>query len=234
MNLTDKHVLITGGSAGIGFATAHLLATKGARILITGRREDALQLAAKELGCAYAVADVGTGAGVEATVAAVQKEFGGLDVLINNAGIGEFANVEAVTWDALERVYATNVFGLAMLTAAFVPGFKAQASGAIINIASSAGVKGFAAGTIYSGTKFAVRSMTQCWQEELRRSNIRVCLINPSEVTTAFNQPSRTERPAVPNKLRGQEIAHAIAAVLEMDERGFVPELSVWATNPWG
>jgi 3-oxoacyl-[acyl-carrier protein] reductase len=233
MNLTNKRILITGGSSGIGFATAKLLASKGAKVLITGRREETLVAAAKEMNAAYAVADISTPAGVQATVDAVHAQLGGLDVLINNAAIGEFGPVESLTWEALERVYSINVFGTAMLTAALVPGFKAQASGTIINIASTAGVKGFANGSIYSGTKFALRSMTQCWQDELRRSNIRVCLINPSEVTTAFNQTSREERPEVANKLRGQEIAHAITGVLEMDDRGFVPELTVFATNPW-
>ena len=75
--------------------------------------------------------------------------------------------------------------------------------------------------------------MTQCWQAELRKHNVRVILINPSEVTTAFNIETREERPEVPNKLRGEEIAHAIKGALEMDDRGFIPELTVWATNPF-
>ena len=75
--------------------------------------------------------------------------------------------------------------------------------------------------------------MTQCWQAELRKDNIRVILVNPSEVATAFGSDDSVERVAAPNKLSSVEIAHAIKSVLEMDDRGMIPELSVWATNPW-
>ena len=75
--------------------------------------------------------------------------------------------------------------------------------------------------------------MTQCWQSELRPHNIRVFLVNPSEVTTAFANPERVERVDVDNKLRPKEIAHATISALEMDDRGFIPELTVWASNPF-
>ncbi|NND95632.1 MAG: SDR family NAD(P)-dependent oxidoreductase, partial [Flavobacteriales bacterium] len=81
-------------------------------------------------------------------------------------------------------------------------------------------------------SKFALRGMTMCWQHELRPFNIRVMLINPSEVTTAFNQEDRVEREDEKGKLTAAEIAHTIRYALEMDARGFIPELSVWATNP--
>lgn len=233
MQIDGKRILLTGGSSGIGLETARALKAKGARLCITGRRPDALEAAATELGCAYAVADVGTPEGVAATVAAAQTALGGIDVLINNAGIGEFERVEDVTWEMLEQVFAVNVFGPAMLAAAVVPGMKAQGQGTIVNIASTSSQRGFALGSVYGSSKFALRGMTQCWQEELRRYNIRVCQINPSEVTTAFHQPGRRQRPAEAHKLRPQEIAHTLVAVLELDDRAFVPEVSVWATNPF-
>ena len=95
--------------------------------------------------------------------------------------------------------------------------FKNQNSGNIVNIGSTAAERGFERGTIYAASKFALRGMTQCWQAELRKHNIRVFLIDPSEVATAFARPDRKEREAPPNKLSSPEIAHAIAAVLEMD-----------------
>ena len=111
--------------------------------------------------------------------------------------------------------------------------FKEQNYGNIINIGSTAAVKGYPTGTIYSSSKWALRGMTECWRTELRKHNVRVFLVNPSEVTTAFGNPDRVEREEIPNKLRAQEIAHTVKSLLEMDDRGFVPELSVWATNPF-
>ena len=111
--------------------------------------------------------------------------------------------------------------------------FKKQKSGNIVNIASTAAKKGYANGTVYSSSKFALRGMTQCWQAELRKYNVRVILINPSEVITAFGNNEGKEKNEVSNKLRGIEIAHTIVSTLEMDDRGFIPEVTVWATNPF-
>jgi 3-oxoacyl-[acyl-carrier protein] reductase len=233
MNLTNARILITGGSSGIGKATAQLLASAGAQVLITGRNESSLLAACEGTSMQYAVADMGTKEGVATTFAALKAKLGGIDVLINNAGIGEFDGVEDLTWEAFERVFSTNVFGLAILTKNVVPLMKANGKGAIINIASTASLKGFNMGSIYSASKFAVRSMTQCWQDELRQHNIRVMQVNPSEVTTAFANPERTEKPETDKKLRSAEIAHTIKSILEMDDRGFVPEVTVWATNPF-
>lgn len=75
--------------------------------------------------------------------------------------------------------------------------------------------------------------MSECWRDELRKYNVRVMMINPSEVTTAFGSSDRKERDPESKKLRSEEIAHAIKSALEMDDRGFTTELTVWATNPW-
>jgi 3-oxoacyl-[acyl-carrier protein] reductase len=110
---------------------------------------------------------------------------------------------------------------------------KSQQSGTIINIGSSASVKGFARGSVYAASKFAVRALTQCWQAELRPFNIRVCQLNPSEVTTAFYNQERVERVEEKKKLSPNEIAYSIVSVLEMEDKGFITELNVWATNPF-
>ena len=85
---------------------------------------------------------------------------------------------------------------------------------------------------MYASSKFALRGMTECWRAELRKHNIRVILINPSEVTTAFGSANGIERPEEPSKLTAREIAHAIEASLSMDDRGFVAELTIFAANP--
>jgi 3-oxoacyl-[acyl-carrier protein] reductase len=160
-------------------------------------------------------------------------KFDGLDCLVNNAGIGEFPTIEELTIEAFMKVYSVNVFGAAMMAKKAAEIFKKQNHGNIINIASTAALKGFARGTVYSSSKFALRSMTECWQAELRPFNIRVMQVNPSEVTTAFGNKERIERAEVANKLTSDEIAHTIKTMLEMDDRGMIPEVTVWASNPF-
>jgi 3-oxoacyl-[acyl-carrier protein] reductase len=108
-----------------------------------------------------------------------------------------------------------------------------ESYGTIVNIGSTASLKGYKNGSIYSSSKFAVRCLTQCWQAELRQYNIRVCQVNPSEVTTAFGSSDRIERENVKNKLTPEEISHSIISSIEMDDRGFINELNIWATNPF-
>lgn len=233
MDLKDKKVLITGGSLGIGKATAKLLSEAGARVAITGRHKEPLEEAAKEIGAFPMQMDVGKQEDIDKTWEIFLKEFGGLDVLINNAGIGGGDKLHKLEREDFEYIYNVNVIGAAMMAKRAAEIFMEQNHGNIINIGSSAAVKGYEGGTVYCSSKFALRGMTECWKNELRKYNVRVMLVNPSEVTTAIGNPERKERPNQPNKLRPEEIAHAIKAILEMDNRGFIPELAVWATNPW-
>ena len=129
--------------------------------------------------------------------------------------------------------FNTNVFGLALLTKELIPVMKKQSQGTIINIGSSASIRGFKNGSVYAASKFAVRALSQCWQAELRPHNIRVCQVNPSEVTTAFAQKDRKERADLDHKLSPKEIAHTIISIIEMRNKGFVPEVNIWATNPF-
>jgi 3-oxoacyl-[acyl-carrier protein] reductase len=233
MKIEKSKVLITGGSLGIGKETAKLLADNGAKVIITGRDEKRLEEAAKYTGAEPFLFDISVYDSIESKAQQIVEKLGGIDVLINNAGIGEFKRLENVTKEDFEKVFATNVFGLALLTKEISKIFMKQNSGNIINIASTAGTKGFEGGTIYVASKFALRGMTQCWQAELRKFNVRVCIINPSEVTTAFNNESRLERKEERKKLSATEIAYTIKSVLEMENKGFIPEVTVWATNPF-
>jgi 3-oxoacyl-[acyl-carrier protein] reductase len=232
MNLSNKKIIITGGNSGIGKATARLLREAGAKVLITGRDQARLDATAKELDCIPLQLEMTDYASLPAKAQQAVELLGGVDALVNNAGLGEFATLGGLKLEHFEKVFGTNVFGLALFTQEIIPHYIGQSSGDIINIASTAALKGFAYGTVYSASKFALRGMTQCWQAELRKHNIRVILVNPSEVPTAFAQDDRSERPEAPSKLTAVEIAHTIKATLEMDPRGFIPEVSVWATNP--
>ena len=234
MKINGSKILITGGSLGIGKAAAQTLVEAGAEVIITGRDQSRLALAAEETGAIPFVADVALSDDILKTYQFVHEKWGRLDVLVNNAGIGsQFTHLTDVTEQDFLNVYQVNVIGAAMMAKHAAEMFKEQRYGNIINIASTAARKGYEKGTVYASSKFALRGMTECWQAELRKYNVRVILINPSEVTTAFGNPQRIERDERSNRLRSEEIAHAIRASLEMDDRGFIPELTVFATNPW-
>ena len=232
-NLSGKKVLITGGSSGIGKATAIDLVAKGAIVCITGRNKVKLEKVASEINAIPIHFDVSKYNSIAVKTLDAFHTMGGIDVLINNAGIGEFAKLEDIKVNHFESIFATNVFGLTMLTQEVVKFFKTQQYGMIINIGSSAATSGFPSGSVYCASKFALRGLTECWRHELRRDNIRVVLVNPSEVPTAFNNKDRVEREEQENKLSSKEISHAIVSTINMDKRGFIPELNVWATNPF-
>ncbi|MFT5228283.1 MAG: 3-oxoacyl-[acyl-carrier protein] reductase [Urechidicola sp.] len=234
MELNNSTVLITGGSSGIGKETARQFILKGAKVVITGRDNDKLKHVAKEIGAIPLLFDISDFSSIhEMANKSISLLGGKIDVLVNNAGIGVFPKLGEINIEDLQSVYSTNVFGLALLTQEIVKTFKIQNYGNIINIGSSASLKGFEGGSIYAASKFAVRGMTQSWQAELRKFNIRVSLVNPSEVATAFATTNREEREEMSNKLGSEEIAHSILAVVEMRDKGFIPEINVWATNPF-
>ena len=232
-DISGKKVLITGGSSGIGRVTAKDLISMGAIVSITGRNKEKLERVASEINAIPIHLDVSKYNTIAVKTLDAFHSMGGIDVLVNNAGIGEFAKLEDIKISQFENIFATNVFGLTMLTQEVVKFFKTQQHGTIINIGSSAATSGFPSGSVYSASKFALRGLTECWRHELRRDNIRVILVNPSEVTTAFNDKNRTERVVQDNKLRPSEISHVIISAIQMDDRGFIPELNVWATNPF-
>jgi 3-oxoacyl-[acyl-carrier protein] reductase len=152
---------------------------------------------------------------------------------VNNAGYGIFKPLVETTLEEMESVYRTNVFGTFLMAREAARHFIAQGSGEMINIASTSSLKGSAGRTAYGSSKFAVRGMTECWRDELRRHNVRVMLVNPSEVMTDFAAKAGVQRDASDKKLRPQEIADAILGALKVESRGFIPEFAVFATNPF-
>ena len=233
MDLKGARALVTGGGEGIGRAVAEKLIVKGAHVGIMGRRADLLKATAEEIGALAIPGDVAIETDATRAVQSLVDAYGGIDILVNNAGFGYFAPLVEMDARRFEEVFATNVRGAMLMAREAARRFVSQKSGNLINISSTSGLRGGAQSTAYSGSKFALRGMTECWREELRRHNVRVTLVNPSEVQTAFFSKVGGRQEASSRKLRGEEIADAIVGFLEIDDRGFIPEFSVFATNPF-
>ena len=232
MDLKHGKALVTGGSSGIGYATAQMLRDRGADVAICGRKADAVEQAASELGALGIVADVSHEDDVVRMVERVIKDLGGYNILINNAGFGSWAALVDTKADDFRRVWETNVFGAMLVARESARHFVKQKTGNIVNIASTSGKKGSAGGGIYASTKFAVNGLTESWRAELRQNNIRVMQVNPSEVQTNFFARSGTARSSNPSKLESGDIACIICDMLEMHDRAMVTEATVFATNP--
>jgi 3-oxoacyl-[acyl-carrier protein] reductase len=242
MDITTAKVLITGGNSGIGMATAALLKAAGAQVVIAGRNLEKLTAAEKALDIFSIQADVTNETNVTKMVAEANIKMNGLNVLINNAGYGYIAPLAEIDPVQFEQVWRTNVYGAMLVAKEVSKIFIANSYGNIINIASTAALKGSPTASPYNATKFALRGMTEAWRDELRQHNIRVMLVNPSEVITNFatnridKDGNSIEKIYTDNeqatKLRGTEIATVIKNLLQLDDRALITETTVFATNP--
>ena len=228
--MSNRSFLITGGSQGIGAALVAAAREAGDEVVFTGRNEELIAAVAAETGAHGLRADVSRPEDNARTVAECRERMGGVDVLVNNAGFGYFAQIGELDLDRMKHQFDTNVFGLVDLTNRIVPAMKERRQGDIVNIASTSGLKGHAGGTSYSASKWAVRGISQCWQAELRPHGVRVVCVCPSEVQT--NWGGKTGRNN-PNKLFAADIAQAVLSALAADRRALWPEFAVFATNPW-
>ena len=233
MNLTNATALVTGGSSGIGLAIAKSLIAAGARVAITGRNQNRLTEAAKVIGAHPITADVSSEDDVKRTYREFFDTFGHLDILVNNAAFGERRALVDMDRAKFDAILQTNVMGTMLMAREAARHFVERKRGNMINIGSTAGVRGAANGTSYYASKFALRGMTECWRAELRPHNVRVILINPSEVLTNFAATAGfSQTDDNPTKLQAEDIAHVVKSALEMHDRGFTTELTVFATNP--
>lgn len=228
--MDTRRFLITGGSQGIGAALVERARSAGHEVVFTGRNQGLLDATASKTGAHGFAADVANPDDNARTVAFCKERMGGVDVLINNAGYAYRAEIGALELDEMRAMFDVNVFGLVDITNRVVGEMKARGEGDIVNLASTSGMKGAAAGTSYSGSKWAVRGISQCWQAELRPHGIRVVCICPSEVQTNFGGRGGRNNP---NKLYASDIADTIMAGLNLPRRVLWPEVAVFANNPW-
>jgi NADP-dependent 3-hydroxy acid dehydrogenase YdfG len=236
-NIENKVVIITGASSGLGEATARLLASRGARLVLAARRTDRLQALVKELegtgAQAIAVAtDVVDMAQVQALADAALARFGRIDVLVNNAGIMPLAPIAKGKVDEWSRMIDVNIKGVLHGIAAVLPTMTAQNSGHIINIASVAGLKVFTPiGTVYSATKFAVRAISEGLRAEAP-AGVRTTIVSPGAVESELKHGS-TDADAVAgvtafyeaNQIPADSVARAIAYAVEQPAEVDISEI---------
>ena len=179
MKIEDARVLITGGSRGIGLATAKRLAERGAQVAISGRDADALAAAKAAFGCTTIQGDVSRETEAQLMVDEAISELGGLDAVVNNAAIGRFSLLVDTEPEDVRAVLDVNVLGALLVARSAAKHFIGQGQGTILNVGSTAARKGFARGSAYAASKFALTALTECWRDELRQHGVRVMQINP-------------------------------------------------------
>ncbi|WP_135502242.1 SDR family oxidoreductase [Roseovarius aestuariivivens] len=192
-NITGKVIVITGGSSGMGEATARDLAAKGAKLALGARRKDRLDSIVKDItdagGEAVAVeTDVTKLDDVQALVAKAKDTFGRVDVIFNNAGLMPLSPLESLKIDEWDQMIDVNVKGTLYGIAAVLPIFKEQKSGHVINVSSVYGHITVASGAVYCATKHAVRSLSEGLRQEVKDYNVRVTVISPGAVDTELTQ----------------------------------------------
>jgi len=232
--------IVTGGTRGIGLGIAKALLDDGASVVITGRHQSALDEAQRALTKAgskgskgrlvTAVADVRDRAAVESVVAQAEKEFGGLDTLINNAGVGVFADVEKMDDNDWDRIIDTNLTGVFLCTRAAIPVMRKSGGGWIINIASLAGKNYFPKGAAYCASKAGLVAFTESLMQEVRYDGIRVSVIMPGSVATEFGGSAPTAADSW--KLSPDDVAEVVMDLLRHPSRSLPSRIEMRPSVP--
>ena len=233
--LNDKTALITGGSKGIGLGIAESLVNQGMHVVLTSRHQDAVDQAATQLNILAGSSAVGIEADVrnmedmEKSVQRVLDEYGQLDVLIANAGVGHFAAIEDLTPEQWYEVIDVNLTGVYNSVKAAIPALK-KSKGYIITIASLAGTNFFATGAAYNASKFGLVGFTQAIMLDLRYHGIKVSTIMPGSVATYFNDRIPSAKDAW--KIQPEDIGQIVVDLLNMDPRTLPSKIEVRPTMP--
>jgi short-subunit dehydrogenase len=219
-------MLITGASQGIGRALAVAAAARGAKVLAAARSQELLYELAGQVRAAGGIletvkADVTSGDDRRAMVEAARRAFGGLDLLINNAGIGATGHLIEAGPDRLRKIFEVNVFGLIETTRVCLPLLKEGNRPAVVNISSIAARRGIPGRSEYSASKFAVQGFSEALRAELYKDGIDVLVVNPSLTQTNFSKNMLEQKARVPmDHLRGMTSEEAALATLKAIERG--------------
>lgn len=237
-DLKGKKALVTGGSRGLGKAIALALAKEGVDVAITGRNKNKLEETVTEIKnfgvkSDYSIFDVAEKNEVKIQLEKLITSFGAFDILINNAGIaafGSFLEMEENDWEEIVR---TNLFGPYYVSKTVVPTMIELGSGDIINVSSTAGLKGNAVTSAYSASKAGLIGLSESLMFELRKKNIRVTTLTPSTIASEMSKDVLKITDGNPETvLQPEDFAQLIVDLLKLDKRAMLASASLWSTNP--
>ena len=233
---TGKVVVVTGGSRGIGLAVARAFVGRGASVLITGTKEAPLAAAARELESAARggavigqLADVRAYEDVERMLETAAARLGGIDVLVNNAGVGVFAPVSTMSVAQWHEVLETNLTGVFHCCHAALPHLRRRGGGWIVNISSLAGTNPFADGAAYCASKAGLNAFSESLMQEVRHEGIRVAYVMPGSVNTTF-----TGRPPSGQdwKLAPEDVAEVVTDLVAHPSRSLPSRVEIRPARP--
>jgi 3-oxoacyl-[acyl-carrier protein] reductase len=234
--LAGKVAIVTGGSRGIGLAIARALVAEGVHVAVTGRSGAQLAAARPTIESAgpgaveTLQADVRRYDAVERAVEATVARFGGLDIVINNAGVGVFADVASMTPDQWADVIETNLTGPYNMCHASLPHLRRRGGGFIINISSLAGTNPFVNGAAYCASKAGLNAFSEALMQEVRYDNVRVSYVMPGSVATGFS--GRAENAGGDWKASSADVAEVVLNLLRQDPRSLVSRVELRPSKP--
>ena len=235
MRLEGKSAVVTGGSKGIGYAIAEALLENGAGVLICGRDADDLRSAAERLSKSgrveVSVCDVRDEDSVKEMLDACNRSFGGIDILINNAGVGYFGKtVEEMSGDEFRRTLETNLFGVFYACHHAIPHMKKRGGGYIINVSSLAGQNPHPKMAAYNASKFGLNGFSEALMQEVRHDGIKVSYICPGSVNTSFG--GDTPAPEKSWQLQPADIAKVVVDLISFDPRALPSKIEIRPSSP--
>ncbi len=234
--LAGKVCVVTGGTRGIGYSIAEVLLREGAEVFICGRDGSALKKALKNLGGDGArldgvVADVRRYDDCRKLIHAAAERFGGLDVLVNNAGIGIMKPVDQLTPEDWDATIETNLSGVFYCCREAIPLMRQRGGGYIFNISSLAGVNPFAGGSAYNASKFGLNGFSEAMMQDIRYDGIRVSYIMPGSVDTDF-AAAPGSKPRSTWKLTGEDIAKAVVDLYKFPKTSLASRIEMRPSQP--
>ena len=237
-DLKGKKALVTGGSRGLGKAIAIALAKEGVDVAITGRNKKTLEETVLELtnfgvNATYSIFNVADKVEVKMQIQRLIETFGAFDILINNAGIAAFGGFLEMEENDWEDIVKTNLFGPYYVSKSVVPSMIELGSGDIINVSSTAGLKGNAVTSAYSASKAGLIGFSESIMFELRKKNIRVTTLTPSTIASEMSKDVLKITDGNPEKVvQPEDFAQLIVDLLKLDQRAMLASASLWSTNP--